>query len=88
MRSQENISDSTKLGVRNVLTVKLSLLGMKSLGVGAFSLTCAGGGGEGGGGGLGVQARTTTSGDLRPSELKALSSSLRPKGPSEEWLAG
>lgn len=52
------------------------------------SLTWAGGGGEGGGGGLGVQARTVTSGDLWLSELRALSSPLRPKGSSEEWLAG
>lgn len=68
--------------------VKLSLLGVNSLVVGAFSLTCSGGGGEGGGGGLGVQTRTVTSGDLCPSELKALSSSLRPNGSSEEWLTG
>lgn len=43
------------------LTVKLSLLGVNSLGV--FSWTCAGGG-EGGRGGLGVQTRTATCDDL------------------------
>lgn len=63
----------TKLGVKNVLTPKLSLLGVNSFGVGVFSSTCAGGGGEGGGGGLGVQARTATS------VFRALSSSARLK---------
>ena len=78
----------TTQNIRNVLTVKLILLGLNSLGVEDFSLTCAaGGGGEGGGGKLGVQSRPATSGHLWPSELKALSSSLRLKGPSEEWLS-
>lgn len=67
--------------------VKLSLLGVNSFGAGAFSLARAGGGGEGGGVGLDVQAWKITSGDLWPSELRALSSSLRPKGTSEDWLA-
>lgn len=57
--------------------VKLSLLGVNSLGVWGVSLTWVGGGGEGGGG-LGVQAGTVTSGDLCSSEIRALSSSLRP----------
>lgn len=64
--------------------VKLSLLGVNSLGVGVFSLAWVGGSGEGGGGGLGVQARTVTSGDLWSSELRALPSLLRPKCSSEE----
>lgn len=69
------VSGSTKLSEKNVLTLKLSLLGVNSLGAGAFSSTCASGGGEGGGGVLGVQARTVTSVDLWPFELRALSSS-------------
>lgn len=56
----------------SVITVKLSLLGVNSFGVGVFSSTCSDG--EGGGGGLGVQARTVTSGDLWPSEVRPLSS--------------
>lgn len=67
--------------------VKLSLVGVNSLDVWVVSLTWVGGG-EGGGGGLGVQAWTVTSGDLWPSEMKALSSSLRPNSSSDEWLAG
>lgn len=70
---------------RNTLTVKLSLLGVNSLGAWAFSLTSAGG--EGGGVGLDVQVWAVTSGDLWPSELRAISSSLRPKISSEYWLA-
>lgn len=73
-KCSKNFSESTKLCVRNVLTVKLILLGVNSFGVWAVSFTWAGGGGEGGGGGLGVQARTVTSGDLWCSELRALSS--------------
>lgn len=56
---------------------------MNSLGAWAFSLTSAGGEGEGGGVGLDVQAWKMTSGDLWPSELRAISSSLRPKISSE-----
>lgn len=56
--------------------VKLSLLGVNSLGVWFVSLTWVGGGDEGGGRGLGVLALTVTSGDLCPSELRALSSFL------------
>lgn len=63
--------------------VKLSLLGVNSLGAWAFSLTSAGGEGEDGGVGLDVQAWKITSGDLWPSELRAISSSLRPKISSE-----
>ncbi len=85
-KCSKNFSESTKLCVRNVLTVKLILLGVNSFGVWAVSLTWAGG--EGGGGGLGVQAWTVTSVDLWCSELRALSSLLRPKGSSEEWCAG
>lgn len=69
-----------------MLTVKVSLLGVNSLGAGAFSLTCAGG--EGGGGGLGVQTWRVTSGVLWPAEVRVLSSPLQPKGSSEGWLAG
>lgn len=61
---------------------------MNSLGVWVVSLTWAGDDGEGGGGGLGTQAPTVTSVDLCPTELRALSSSLQPKGSSEKWLAG
>lgn len=74
--SIKTFSEKATLCVRNVLTVKLSLLGMKSLGVWVVSLTWVGEGGEGGGGGLGVRARTVTPGDLWPSELRALTSSL------------
>lgn len=83
------MSGSTKLGVREFLTVKLSLLGVNSFGVWFVSLISVGGGGEGegGGGGLGVKERTVISGVLCPSELRTLSSSLRPKGSLEEWLA-
>lgn len=60
---------------------------MNSLGAWAFSLTSGGGEGEGGGVGLDVQVWAVTSGDLWPSELRAISSSLRPKISSEYWLA-
>lgn len=62
---------------------------MNSFGVWFVSLISVGGGGEGegGGGGLGVKERTVISGVLCPSELRTLSSSLRPKGSLEEWLA-
>lgn len=79
---QEILPEQEQKTTRHALTVKLSLLGVNSLGAGA----CADGGGEGGGVGLDVQAGTLTSGDLWPSELRALSSSLRPKGSSEDWL--
>lgn len=81
-KCSKNFSESTKPCTRHALTVKLSLLGVNSLGVWVVSLTWAAGGGEGGGGGLGVQARTVASGDLWRSELRALSSPLRPKGSS------
>lgn len=69
--------------------VKLSLLGVNSLGVWAFSLTSStGGGGEGGGGGLGVKGETVTSCDLWLSELRMHSSSVRRRCSSEEWLTG
>lgn len=67
-----------------LVEVKDSLLGVKSLGVGAFSWTS--GGGEGGG--LGVAARTVTSDELWPSELRAHSSWTRPKSSSEELFSG
>lgn len=75
-------SDSVKILPGNVLTVKLSLLGVNSLVVWVVSLTCVGDGG-----GLGAQAPAVTSVDLCPVELRALSS-LQTKGSSEKWLAG
>lgn len=81
-----NMTDSRAQPASHQLTVKLSLLGVNSLGAWVFSLTCAGG--EGRGGGLGVQTLTATSGDLWPSELRAVCSSLQTKGSPVERLAG
>lgn len=77
--SYRSSSDTQKVETSARLTGKLSLLGVNSLGVWFVSFTWTGGGG---GEGLGAQAPTVTSDDLRP-----LSSSLRPKASSEEWLA-
>lgn len=79
---QKGFSAGKNLRLRNFPTEKLSLLGVNSFGVWFVSLARVGEGV-----GLGESAPTVTSVDLSPTELRALSSSLRPKSSSEEWLA-